>query len=1807
MGIWQKITSTVKGWLGGGRKKKKEPPQARAVSSNPRSRSQASSSNGTYFNRRELLNSLRSQEKEAERVKDAFKAKKVEYKDIADSSKTERQKGLEDALNARKNKLKEIQDYAKNNPQAKKTVTPDPKVEAARQSRERLQKRLDKLKEEQREFQKETNNKYNTKTGDEEHDRKAYALRHGGYGNASPEVQKHSVKYHPTITSAARGAASGATFGATEYAISRQAKKDKERAEAEKYYQEHKNAKAEMAGEVLGSLASFGKTAAATDRLGEKAIRKFAPNAAEKLAGTKLIQGAAKRSVRKAVEKGAIEGATKDLVTQVGKDKAQKIVRAVGTDIVQNATTGLLYDFNKASAKYEIGSREWWKEMGESAAFNALITSGIAVGSGVTGGKQLVSDAVEKLAKDPIRKASAARTQEAVFGRANIAEDLLDRTPVAEGAYGDIRRGILPPSEIDINGTRDINAPLRNAPYGRERSIKNAERVESLASTRERLLRNAGADARQENRTRLGDLVNIRSREEARISAINKELDEVSDAIGRARNIAPQEEYEALLNRFDELMAERNALEESLGSSAPRNRVRTEPPARRTIEAVAEESTPEVDVFEPYKRNRLKENPEAVFDESRTAKAQASEAAEATTRDAGEVAETTAKQEKREPTMQEQARKAERKAENAINSEQVERNRNAQEIEKEYRSYNAELKEKTNGKFGMRKGVVSAGKGAPPKEQRRILATMGREVDDILKDNLDNADAAETVYSLWNAPRKEKAMRNSYAKASEDIDGIANKLMAKLDAFKADPDSGTGLKIEDVMDMIAVKQVYKDNGVDVPDELLEAFNRLIVANKTEHAQGLSVIEQILREFDPEYRKAYIRKDFDKYLSRFGNADSWDEVAASLDRQHNTTGYLQDKLQELVDFDGDAEEYKKLYAELQKEVLRNAKPSLWNVLDAIRHTFMLSNFATAGRNLYGNISQRLMYDIADKSTEGFENIIEQRIKNDPEFAKKYADGFERTTKGLKRNSDNWKLAHEFTNGKLGEKLSKKKGYLKESDYLDELRKIVDEDVTNVMGYEKLIPQLEKGMDYVPTGAGEKLLQKAYRGAQKGGQVVSFMLNEPDSWFVERNYRSALAKYLEANGVTDLASLKGNDALLKRAREHAKNVALENTYKKANRLTTLIERGRAAGKKKGANPFAKIGSVVLDTEVPYAKVPINMFLNNVNYSPIGVAKNGWGAYKAIRNGDIAGLQKAANELSKSLTGTGLMAIGFLLNCDENEQMDDKSWGVIANAADYLKKYGVRDNSVKVGDFNFNIADIGLGATQLLMGAAYADAINEMGGAPKSLLDTPEAILQAFGTSLNVMGDLSLLDNATQFIDAISANGDYETKLDDRIGNAAMQVLPSYVNQYIPNPLRAVGKGTATYDIDTGVRKGEGTTKLGKTLQRNVNNLVQGVPIANEIALPHKVDAHGNAVSTGLFPEGRDTAGKKTAQTAVNFADPLSTRRIKIPEADKIELRVKDDKGNAYVPKAFDENRTYKATIGKGDNKEEFDLTGKEREQAARSVKNSGKDMAHALVYSKAAFFGDSHGERAQQILRDCPEDEEKAREYLYNLPEFKKLKTDEERTKYMDMLYYGGSGNYGKGYGGRERASNKAVYVDIKGHTEDEFRFANDLSASEQNNYNKADLASKGVTKGVYADAIEAIHAAEHQFKNGKNDDTINGKINTVAGIKSLGLTPEENVAIYEAVRGNRRWKDWDGVSGVSSGYRRYGYGRRGWRHYGRGGGKAKAPAIKQSAFKAEKQTYKNIASSLKTRGSTSSIPDSVVKITPPKVKFKKYEV
>ena len=1577
-----------------------------------------------------------------------------------------------------------------------KATPPDPKEKARQSSQQRATKMLASIDSKAKGLEKSLNNADKRITNKAEANRKAYNKATNNRYNVDKNgtkariaqksqaydvnAEKYETKQHPIATSFARGAASGVTFGGSELLAQRS--KNRQRTGAEQYYQKNKNRYAEMGGEIVGSLASFGLTGGAS----AKAVGKVTPKAVSRLSARGTEKLASSAAIRRAAEKEAIkrfgaEGATKEVINQIARRRASTAMAELGKDAAINATTGLASDLSRsyldASKDGTFDRGEFARSMGTNAALNTVLGGATSLVPAFRVGRNF-DDAIE----------GAVR---------NVAEENADDA---------------------VKAATDVRMP-EVRPQTADNAVEEAVRPQTLDEAVER----AATDTVERNAdeaARVAETMPEQNSVRQQLVDRRNELQAEWDRFERGESKLTPYQIEEMGDELDRLDEQIRAIDEggeqsilpAVDSSAPS----TEVEAPRT-----EAETPRTE-SEPFIEG-MKSEPEP-----KTIPPQ---------REAVEGAKTAEQQ--------------------------------ANELRNVRKAWNDEIVEKSGGKYGFREGYSFSAKFADDKEVNRLYTNAKRLMDKVANDSASTGDMInfEGVYKRIGKEERDEIAKKAFAKAAEDPAKALERLETKLK-------NGDSISLDDIMQANAIEEIHKDLGIEPPEEVRQVLSRVTMESGTEYAQLMASRHLLLKENSSTYREHLITKDLDSFRKRICNIDEadWKRMAENLDKSKGTTDYLKKEIERLASLTGAENEdaFAEAYKELQKDIFRHTEPTVMEPLSLIRHTFMLSNVKTGLNNILGNVTQLEMYRMADMLQIAMEDkLAKAASRQGVEYHKKTA---------LLKTGELKKLARwgSLQSGSVGEKLAKNAD---ETEFEKLFNGKVKEAVTKAMGDSKFGFKSEKGADIVHDSVLRNAVGKLGR---KASQAVGFMLNEPDSWFVEKSYRLAFAKYLEANGITTAEAFAKNEALINEASDYALNVAVENTYKKASRVVNFLEGARTKGYAKGSKLWQKAIALGLDAELPYLKVPVNLVVNNFKYSPIGLIKNGVQASSELHRiangvGSIDELDRLCREMSKGLTGTGMALVGFFLACDD--QMGEDNWGFISSARDELKEYGVRDNSLKIGDKNLSVANMGIGTVQFLMGTRFAEEINDRGGAPSSFLDAADVLTSVFGANFDAVADMSLLDNAFAIFDAVSNKGEYEMKPAERVGNLAFQIAGNYTGQYIPSPLRAIARGMTSADLDTGIKKGD-TGKVQREISRNANNLISGVPVLNEKVLPHKVDRHGNLVNE------RSTGGEKVGQSIRNVTDPFNTRTVNIPNADKVELSVKKESGKPYQPKAFDENREYKAKIGQGKHAEKLDLTGKEREQAARSLKNSGEDMAHNLVYSKAAWFGDSHGERAQQILNEIPQDEEAARDYLYNTPEFKAL-DNEQRVKFMDALY---DKRLGRG-----RSANHEVYVNIKGGDEGDFRYQNDLHWRQQDKYEETGLADAGITKGQWADIIEAAKYESHKFKDGANVDTINSAYKLKTALMSMeDLTPEQRVAAYQAIRGKRNgfgWYDWDGAS--LKGYRRRrGRRRRGYRSYG-GGSSAKATVPKPKAIKA--------SSFLQGEALVSKRSSSSAKVTPPTLK------
>lgn len=256
--------------------------------------------------------------------------------------------------------------------------------------------------------------------------------------------------------------------------------------------------------------------------------------------------------------------------------------------------------------------------------------------------------------------------------------------------------------------------------------------------------------------------------------------------------------------------------------------------------------------------------------------------------------------------------------------------------------------------------------------------------------------------------------------------------------------------------------------------------------------------------------------------------------------------------------------------------------------------------------------------------------------------------------------------------------------------------------------------------------------------------------------------------------------------------------------------------------------------------------------------------------------------------------------------------------------------------------------------------------------------------------------------------------------------------------------------------------------------------------------------------------------------------------------------------------------------------------------------GKKVPSADAYTKE--------QKAELIKQFEGKSMREVEEWLYAQPEFKNA-TDAERKRAIKGLWDLSKDTKTVA---SQRVGEQAVWQ-AQGKDVNEYNFKNEIKEKRR------DALQPYVDAGIisYEEAVDFARNAGKTYytetDDGGTSSTYYNKKEMIEYLIKKGYSYEKAEALYNSFK-NPRAKPYSG-NNLSSGRRRRGYRRRGYRRRG-GGGSTKAPAIKQSDFKASKVTYTDLAKTLKTAGSSKSATTktaSTVKIQPPNVKFKKYEV
>lgn len=1903
--LWQRIRS----WFRGDEKKSAPKPRQNR---DARNETVSTRTSAPSYNRRALLNSLRDKkaEEEENRVKEAFKATKYDTKDIGESLKKT----------------------------VKKDV-PDPKEAARKKSQEQAKATLKREKEtyhkQTKEFNERTNHEYDVKywkeKGNKEKAKEAAQKVKSGDNSSNAVAEELAVKYHPKLYSATRGAASGATFGASDLMLSTRKGK---RAENEKYYQEHKSKGAEMAGEIVGSLASFGGTAKATDRLGEKVIEKAAPRAAEKLAGTKLIQNAAKKSVTKAVEKGAVKSASKELIEQVGKDRAKKIVNAVGNDVVQNATTGLLYDFNKASAQHEIGSPEWWREMGQSAAFNAAITGVVGAGSAFTGGKRLVKEAAENLT--PRYKVGLNRRR-----RGDVV--LPNERPSAAISEAKIIEEV-PEATAKTNNWMDSLADSETYDGFVKQNAKNTDlkaHMKETGKAPKEIWRDARIERGKQNLRRISD-------EEAdRILYEKIPENEIQGWFNDANSGYKPRILERMAESPDTVNASLNVAYKNYLDSNPKNALPfdewldTPQTLYRGVRSQTKTADDIFSAFTPYKEEVAKKfagktgsieeisiTPRETYgsvmhnleSEFLVPESAIKETAIPAPKSEGfeRYAERTAKQER---MMQEGGEKADAIRAELANKPAKGAKPAAERLKSKDVDQFAGIKEDVSDmgfdaeseKLYQAANDVDTGKSSFDKLKDEAYKQSGTGLSTDGKEQMTAGEAREFFDSEWRTTQEHTKRGFSTIAVTGDkgFKGIAHDALKNgetvIDVYhdkenlaagaqrvmsKADQEGGINQMIKDFNDYASNKLRLTEN--ERRDQIYDCIAAVDFANANKdqpwsgelflaacragaeqtsgsglslhmwHKMAMSspahrakaVREQILDMFN---RSAGMRKALNKGKGDKIKIDELDDVLKK-------NPALQKVLEELDNMDA-ATSKDEVERVASRALLHARKAMPMTVLDQLtqwRYVAMLSSPKTHIRNITSNIYSATLGQLRDAiASSAEENLIKGKGKYGKKFQeavdagkidesnyhksagglswKAFSDSHTGTKSGFTLNRLNSKLEKtrlelEATSAKDATKIERLNSRIKDLEARQkEAQKAYDKaiaklergeakkalDSWNGMGKEKLVANAEKWERRQYNGTVSK---GVFKMNDKMSNFIGNALETSDALSLERIYREKFDKILTANDWSGLSKkAAGGDqeaaAALKQLEEYASQeaayTAALDTYRNYNALSSAMNKFVNDSLFNYDAPiYKKVLGAGLHAIMPFTKVPVNLLKRGIDYSPVGLMTAKRNLTRAIESGNITEINRACERLAEGKIGTGIVALGAGLGFADPD--GDLIMGRLHDT-DYIDKKkkdaGYQNYSVTLGDHNFTLDWATPTAASMFTGVEFGrmlrhafDQIASDEGVQFNFWKAFDVPLILASTTLEPTLQLGVFQGINDTLESVVKSDNYDDSGTNV--NPALKIVASiagnYVNSQIsPAILSQLSRSFSPYDyFVTGETDPEYafTQQLAKT------------PLAGKY-LGAKTNVWGQ------IKNEKTDAGDYAKAAAKNLLSPANINKVTWDETDEWAKEFYEKTG---YQGAFPKNNYNKTVeVGRIKGAHTLEMTKKEMAeynvQRGKSGEDAMRDALNTVVFNR--YDKDSQGHRTIAHADNIsPEEREKIAkqfagkgikevvDYIRKTPQFKKA-TVAEQKQILDAIY-GASGGDDDQAKGAKRSAQRYI-AGKKGISANEYDYYNETPRRVQESLQEA-IDSGLITYEQALDftrnAGKTYYTTDERGEKGGTVTTNYNKKEMMEYLSKKGYSYEEAEALYNAYK-QANAKDFNGID-LSSGGR--GYRRRygGYRHYGGGGRSKKVPALKQSSYKATKRTYKDTAATLKTSSSRSNgLSTSPVKVEPPKVKFKKYEV
>lgn len=1642
---------------------------------------------------------------------------------------------------------------------------PNPtKAAAAKKAPTPIQSVKKSVQTERKDFNKATGNRYNV-SGAKNRTQELKRRQAQKSQAFDAEAAKFEYKYHPVRSSLTRGALSGVTFGLSDLAAKKLTRKEAKG--AEQFYQQNKNRAAELAGEMAGSLVGFGLTGeasargvgrgakAASDALGRagilkpRALERATASAVERVTASKLIQRAAEKE---ALKRFGADGATREVIAQIAKRRAERAVAELGKDAAINLTTGLANDVNNSLVDSENWG-EFAKNMGINAGINLALGGATSLVPQFRVGKvgsEAVEDAVQGVARNTdelARDVEVPVTKNQQMAEAIASED---------EAVASIDENVVSPNQRMAEDIANTDASTGNQKLA-EQILKEdqAEVKATEKSENPRLDLNDDATARK--------LVEKRHSISEKLDNTTTEFERVKQE--RAAAEKGTEERAALDKQYKSLQRKRRRLEKQL-EEFDRQIKESESVIEADAKAEAEVNT---------------EQPEIVSEPSQRvedfAQIEGNEAQDmGITPDTNVKPKPTAKQKKLKPNIvnesegQKLVGKVDKKLGVETNAKKVTpKNSAVVSIEKQYNIGQGSKEEEV-----LSRTAVTLFRNSSSEEQAKSIKKLIK-ADKLDYNRITNEGKMTSVAAKFHKePERYTKQLLNYASGAEKItlnDAVDVQYMSWYVANHVGPMLKEHPELAPLHDACAeiVTDLSSRGG-----QILQLNG--VMMKSSPMARRRSTLKSIANMLDKSVgvRKKGVTIDGVK-VSLSGDRDARiKQIIGLIEKDSNMKAALE-KLEKATT----EAEMDKAVADVMQASMRLRTRTAIDLFQQWRIAGMLGNAKTLVRNRVGNATFGNIRQVSNAVGAGIENYLSKNSNS--AFVKEALEN--RTRGGIDLNI-------------------RRQSRIPGKNLKDAAAKDAYEAWTTVES------KLTRGGKYetkLPTG---KTNNVAVKALDWWTNAVANRLEKDDARALERNFREAYmkgAEQLKKNG-KDLADEEVKEMLIQRSVQEAQIATFREYHAAADVLTkwtnNLYDADAGLGKK--ALGFA------VESAIPFRKTPMNILKQSVNYSPVGVFNGFRNIKKAAANGDAELLHSAIDNFASGLTGSGIMVGGFMLG-----YMSD-AFTTNAGSKDYdskfMKQQGVQNYSVTFTDpitgaaHSYTLDWLVPASTTFFAGVELANQIKEADGF--SMFDFSKNIGEVAARVVEPVFETSMLSGIYNILNDLQGNGG--TNSDNTLGAPAIiarEIGQNYLNSLVPT---VVGQAARTaYSSD---KQLNGQTDM----EYWVNSMKSKMGLANTDIITDRLGAdttaYGDVKNKKESSKDYAVSALKNFVLPMNIQkvdiDEIDKEKISEYRRRVNEGENPDDLAYLFPKKQYNKHFSVGDTEVTMNNVElstynQAKTTGGEEgmryvlENVMFNRPIEGPDGKKVL--SPDAYSPEQKEKLLKQFKGKSLRDVER---WLYSQPEFKKA-SEAEKRKAINGLW--SLSSQGKAHGAK-RVGEQAVYKS-RGEDVNEYNFNNEVSDK------KRAALQPYIDAGVltYEEAVDfARHAGKtyyYENEDGGQAQTYFNKKQMIEYLEKKGYSHEKAEALFNSFK-NSNAKPY-GSSSYRRGYRRRRYYRR-----GRGGHSRKTVSnrINSSPYKTKTSiTPKiNVPTKAKSGGSSGTtslasalkdIQKTQAKVAPPKAK------